>query len=134
MKRVSSFWAIVLFSVGLAIGQAKGKATIRKPVSVSKRAEANQGWIPFWSQFGNVIRRRDYEALKSMMVVKDFDCWMGDKPNSLDPKDRCIADGRSSKGGDYEVTWNDVSNLISSRTFFRIYKADPDGREYVQDG
>ena len=64
------------FSFSLAIGQTKGKVTVRNPVQVSKLAEAEKAWLPFWMRFRKSIISRDKELFKTMMSVKKLAIWV----------------------------------------------------------
>ena len=75
MKKIVYFWIILLFSFCLAVGQTRGKATVRKPIVVSQFAEAEKAWVLFWNNFREAVRIRNSKSLYNLMAEDfRFDC------------------------------------------------------------
>ena len=72
MKKIIYLWFILLFSFGLAIGQTKGKATVREPIVVSQFAEAEKSWMPYWSSFLKAVKANDQMRFFPL-ISRDFD-------------------------------------------------------------
>lgn len=73
MKRISCVLIIILISVNLVIGQGRVGASVRRSLHVSKFAEAEKAWIPFWERFTRTIRNHDGKFFKEL-ISKDYEC------------------------------------------------------------
>jgi len=122
MRKTFYILIIVLFSVGFAIGQTKGKPTPRKPLSVSRFADAEKAWIPFWNQITLSVRNRE-KALFKELIVPDYYCFEGADggcscSNYPDRRDIffCGIDHLARWHNDPLMTWwKDVGNLIFNK-------------------
>jgi hypothetical protein len=109
----------LLCSISFAYGQGGRGRTIKKKPVVKKIdpqiAKAEKAWIPFWANFSQTVKNRDYEILKTMMI-KGIDCWIGNAYGDTDLRNACISDWKkSSETNESKVEWKDWLKLLSTK-------------------